>query len=320
MKYLILNKNIIEVLGLNAASVYAYLLEKKSTLKVHYGEFFSVNLSLMEKELSIKRRKKELALSGLCEASLIEIMRRELKFSKDVRICINGVSHGCNLLQDSALVRCNLLQDNASSRCNLLQDNALKESQREVPSIYSYNIINYIILKNLVGINPNLSGVRKSILKFLKPSTFKNKVIDISSTPSNLVQKQPKLSSKPKTKANIKAKLSKKEMDAITAQEIILYLNEKTKKKFKVNATGNLKYINARLKEKYCVEDFKKVIDLKVSQWTGAIFSNGESGEKFLRPSTLFSEKFDSYLNETEQTSFDDDLKNFFEKEGCEGS
>jgi uncharacterized phage protein (TIGR02220 family) len=320
LKYLILNKKIIEVLGLDAASIYAYLLEKKAALKVYYGEFFSVNLSLIEKELSIKRRKKELALSVLCNKSLIEIMRRELKFSKDVRICVNAMGSSCNLLQDNALVRCNILQDNASLRCNLLQDNALKEKQREVPSIYSYNIINYIILKNLVGINPNLSGVRKSILKFLKPLTSENKVVDIKSMPSNLVQKPSKLSSKPKTKANIKAKLSKKEIDAITAQEIILYLNKKTKKKFKANATGNLKYINARLKEKYSIDDFKKVIDLKVSQWTGAIFSNGESGEKFLRPSTLFSEKFDSYLNETEQTSLDDDLKNFFLKEGCEGS
>lgn len=39
------------------------------------------------------------------------------------------------------------------------------------------------------------------------------------------------------------------------------------------------------------MEDFKKVIDWKVSEWTGTDM------EKYLRPETLFGTKFEGYLN-----------------------
>ena len=51
--------------------------------------------------------------------------------------------------------------------------------------------------------------------------------------------------------------------------------------------------LKARLKEGYSVEDFKKVIDIKVAEWL-----NDENMSKFLRPETLFSNKFEGYLNQ----------------------
>ena len=45
------------------------------------------------------------------------------------------------------------------------------------------------------------------------------------------------------------------------------------------------------------MEDFKKVIDWKVSQWTG-----NKEMEKYLRPETLFGTKFEGYLNEVPST------------------
>jgi uncharacterized phage protein (TIGR02220 family) len=42
----------------------------------------------------------------------------------------------------------------------------------------------------------------------------------------------------------------------------------------------------------YNYDDFKKVIDKKWKQWKGTQF------EKYVRPSTLFGNKFESYLNE----------------------
>lgn len=74
--------------------------------------------------------------------------------------------------------------------------------------------------------------------------------------------------------------------------EILDYLNAKLKSKRgfqKVNS--NLKHIKARLKEKYIQDDFEKVIDYKISEWIG------EAKTKvWLRPSTLFGDKFDQYL------------------------
>jgi predicted phage replisome organizer/uncharacterized phage protein (TIGR02220 family) len=76
--------------------------------------------------------------------------------------------------------------------------------------------------------------------------------------------------------------------------EIIGYLNEKTGKKFRASSEAHAKYVRARLKEGYTVEDFKKVIDKKVKKW-----KDDPKMFDFLRPSTLFAPShFDEYLNE----------------------
>ena len=51
--------------------------------------------------------------------------------------------------------------------------------------------------------------------------------------------------------------------------------------------------INARFAEGYGVEDFKKVIDNKILSW-----QSDKKMCKYLRPSTLFGNHFDEYLNE----------------------
>jgi uncharacterized phage protein (TIGR02220 family) len=88
----------------------------------------------------------------------------------------------------------------------------------------------------------------------------------------------------------------KKEKNIYTAQarKILDYLNLKTGKKFKP-VQSHLDTIGARLKEGNTMEDCKRVIDIKASQWQDT------EHDKYLRPQTLFSSsKFDSYLNERE--------------------
>lgn len=82
-----------------------------------------------------------------------------------------------------------------------------------------------------------------------------------------------------------------------TKKTAINYLNEKTGKNFSHNSYKSNKVIKARLNEGYQVEDFKKVIDIKVAEWKGGHF------EKYLRPETLFGPKFESYLNQSMPTS-----------------
>ncbi|WP_155962586.1 phage replisome organizer N-terminal domain-containing protein [Streptococcus ruminantium] len=73
----------------------------------------------------------------------------------------------------------------------------------------------------------------------------------------------------------------------------IQYLNQETGHTYKFIAT-HTKFIKARYKDGYTLEDFKKVIDTKVAQW-----KNNTEMAKYLRPKTLFSpSNFDSYLNE----------------------
>ncbi|MCD5528932.1 conserved phage C-terminal domain-containing protein [Lactobacillus delbrueckii subsp. lactis] len=79
------------------------------------------------------------------------------------------------------------------------------------------------------------------------------------------------------------------------------YLNQKTGKHYRSNAKVNRDLIKARWSDGYRFDDFKKVVDNMVAEWkgTGITFSSGELAEKYLRPETLFSGKFDRYLNET---------------------
>ena len=74
--------------------------------------------------------------------------------------------------------------------------------------------------------------------------------------------------------------------------EVISYLNLKSKKNFKVDTASHQKFIKARLKEGYVLEDFKKVVDIMVAKWKGTEY------EQYLQPQTLFGNKMDNYLNQ----------------------
>lgn len=79
----------------------------------------------------------------------------------------------------------------------------------------------------------------------------------------------------------------------IYSREIIDYLNTKANTSFKHNMDKTKSIIEARLNEGFSLEDFKKVINVKVKDWL-----HDEKMNKYLRPITLFSNKFESYLAE----------------------
>ena len=83
-----------------------------------------------------------------------------------------------------------------------------------------------------------------------------------------------------------------KEKENNIYSEVIKYLNEKANTNYRPSTKNTQSFISARLKEGFTVEDFKKVIDVKVENWIGTDF------EKYLRPATLFGTKFENYLNE----------------------
>lgn len=81
---------------------------------------------------------------------------------------------------------------------------------------------------------------------------------------------------------------------------IITYLNDKTGKRYSSKSSGNKRIIQARLNEGYTLDDFKRVIDHKCNEWLPPVkFSNGKMSDTYLRPATLFNQKFDQYLNES---------------------
>lgn len=74
-------------------------------------------------------------------------------------------------------------------------------------------------------------------------------------------------------------------------KEIIDYMNGKIGANYRYETNSTQKHITARLKEGYTLEDFQTVIDKKTAEWKGTDM------EKYLRPETLFGQKFESYLN-----------------------
>ena len=81
--------------------------------------------------------------------------------------------------------------------------------------------------------------------------------------------------------------------------DVINYLNKVLGTNYKYNADYVVRVLNARITEGYTLEDFKKVIDSQYKEWFGTDM------QKFLRPQTLFSTKFDGYLQyaKTKQTT-----------------
>jgi len=73
--------------------------------------------------------------------------------------------------------------------------------------------------------------------------------------------------------------------------QVLEYLNSRVGTNFR-NVESNKKHIVARVNDGYTLSDFYTVIDKKCAEWVGT------EQQKYLRPETLFGNKFDGYLNQ----------------------
>ena len=92
-------------------------------------------------------------------------------------------------------------------------------------------------------------------------------------------------------------KESAEQSSTIPYLEIIQYLNTKAETKYKSSSKSSMKLIKARWGEGYVLEDFFSVIDVKVAEW-----KDSEKMAPYLRPQTLFNEKFESYLQQAQRS------------------
>lgn len=72
---------------------------------------------------------------------------------------------------------------------------------------------------------------------------------------------------------------------------ILAHLNQRAGTAYKADNSETQKLIDSRLKEGFTFADFVKVIDRKTAEWQNTAFA------QYLRPRTLFGDKFESYLN-----------------------
>ena len=76
-------------------------------------------------------------------------------------------------------------------------------------------------------------------------------------------------------------------------EEIIKFLNTLAGTNYRASSRKTRDLIKARFNEGYTLEDFKVVIEKKTREWL-----NDNKMKVYLRPETLFSNKFESYLNQ----------------------
>lgn len=99
--------------------------------------------------------------------------------------------------------------------------------------------------------------------------------------------------------------------DDIPYSEIIDYLNEKANTHYRSKTESTRKHIRGRFADGYSLDDFKMVIDTMCDKWLGTKMA------MYLRPETLFSPKFESYINYSSvgsrtATQFDSGLDDLF--------
>ena len=87
-------------------------------------------------------------------------------------------------------------------------------------------------------------------------------------------------------------KESKEDILFSVCKNVIDYLNQKIGTQYKSTTRKTKELIQARLSEGFTEQDFFTVIDKKYREWKGTEW------EKFVRPETLFSNKFEGYLNQ----------------------
>ena len=78
---------------------------------------------------------------------------------------------------------------------------------------------------------------------------------------------------------------------------VISFLNEKAGTDFRTDGKSSMRLIAARLSEGYTQEQMQQVIVRKCDEW------NGTQMQNFLRPETLFGEKFEGYVNQKDGVS-----------------
>lgn len=122
-----------------------------------------------------------------------------------------------------------------------------------------------------------------SLNKYISKDIYNNKTKSISKDIDN------------KNKEIYNEENKSKKEDLVLKQNIkciIDYLNESIKSNYRYDNKQTIRDIKARLKEGYTLDNFYDVIDKKVKEWFNTDM------QKYLRPITLFGNKFETYLNQ----------------------
>ena len=165
----------------------------------------------------------------------------------------------------------------------------VRNMQRLWPAVLAKK---FVPLTNTAGtemlINPRLEREREKQQNYRKSQEESGRRGGIITQ-----EKRRNMPSEPSSKPSSenKALQSSSSNNTIPYSEIVSYLNLKTGKSFKHTTKETQRFIKARFKSGFTVEDFFTVIDNQSGKW----LSKPDMID-YLRPETLFGTKFESYL------------------------
>ncbi len=241
---------------------------------------------------------------------------RDLYFYLGMDADDDGVVEGYNIMNQIGATEDDLkilvakgfvtvLNDDLVTYINDWKENNRIRSDRKVDSIYKA-----LLLKVLPGIELQQARVRADTGKFtkhddindseplaLEENSVTGRPLDVHWTttgqPLDAIGKDRLGKDRLGKDINSRVDKSTQPNSSDIYKEIIDYLNKKTGKGYRSTTKSTQQKIKARLKEGFTVEDFKTVIDKKCSEWL-----NDPQMTNYLRPETLFSTKFESYLQQ----------------------
>lgn len=176
--------------------------------------------------------------------------------------------------------------------------------QRELASLIYRNIL--VVVEEATFNKSRLLAFNKNCKEWLENEQLTNKLTGNKSdnhTVSEFANT---------TVSEFANQIKKKENNKEIYISIVDYLNIKANKNYKATTKKTQSLIDARLKEGFTLDEFKKVINIKTNQWL-----NDPEMNKYLRPETIFGTKFESYLNESESI---DNITNLSYKDCGRGS
>lgn len=225
--------------------------------RMHKNKNFTVmsNLHLRDKELSLKGK------------GLLSIM---LSLPEDWDYTIDGLTSLCKERKPTIIATLNELKEAGY----LVIEKKMPGQSKNGRIDYEYNI--YEI--------PQTKAENSSLEK----TSAENSMLELQALENRIQQNTNK---KNTYKQNKEEQNSPSESIYSRVSEILAFLNEKAHTAYRATTRKTQVLIEARLKDGFTVEDFKKVISNKCTEWMGTEW------EKFLRPETLFGTKFENYLN-----------------------
>jgi len=128
----------------------------------------------------------------------------------------------------------------------------------------------------------------------------------VTDTRKNVLPKQTNKHTHTRTNTRDESKLKILNDEKLIFEEIISYLNSKLGTSYSHSTKITQRLIKSRLTEGFKIDDFKKVIDSKYAEWI-----DDSKMCKYLTPNTLFSGKFESYLQTSKNIALTkDDINN----------